>query len=762
MFAKSRTSDVPAGGRSAPHSGIRIGMTAKLTAMVILSVAIACAAIGVSGYFSAEGQLSREASERLRALNAARSKAVASYFASIEEDVTSMALSANARDGALMFGSAWESIDKDHTAYLQKHYIADNPNKVGEKEKLDFAEDGSEYSDVHRQHHTFFRQFIQKRGYYDLFIIDAKGNVVYTVFKENDFATNVANGQWKDSGLGKVFASVVADPKPGSMKFDDFKPYAPSNGAPAGFVASPMINARNELMGVIALQMPIDRINNMMSDADGLGATGEAIIVGGDFLVRNDTRAHRDSILKRKLETAPVRRALAGQSGIVEAQNDGGTRVLAAYVPFSFQGTSFAFVTEVYLDEVLAPVVAMRDNMALKGIVTLAILGVFSYFLSRRFVAPVNRLTATMRRLSDGDRTVEIPGLSRSDELGQMAETVEIFKTNMVENERLQEEQRRAESDAAEAQRQREAAERAAADKAAADKRALEEKAQAERRQELIALAETFETGIGSVISALTQSAEEMQSSANDLSASAETAASRTTAVATASEEATTNVQTVASAAEQLSASIQEISRQVSDSARIAANAVEEAERTNEQVQGLASAAEKIGEVISLINDIASQTNLLALNATIEAARAGEAGKGFAVVATEVKSLADQTAKATEEISAQISEIQGATEAAVAAIGTIGGTITQINDIASSIAAAVEEQGASTNEIARNVQQAASGTQEVSGNIAAVAEAANRTGTSAASVQSASKRLFEQAQSLRTEVDGFLQKIRAA
>ena len=166
MLLKSSDGSVtPPENSDTERTRLLFGMTAKLTAMVIFSVAVACAAIGVTGYLTAESQLAREGSERLRALNGARSKAVASYFKSIEEDVTSMALSANARDAALMFGSAWEAIEKDRTAYLQKHYIAENPNKIGEKEKLDFAKDGSEYSDVHRQHHKFFRTFIQKRGY---------------------------------------------------------------------------------------------------------------------------------------------------------------------------------------------------------------------------------------------------------------------------------------------------------------------------------------------------------------------------------------------------------------------------------------------------------------------------------------------------------------------------------------------------------------------------------------------------------------------
>jgi methyl-accepting chemotaxis protein len=232
--------------------------------------------------------------------------------------------------------------------------------------------------------------------------------------------------------------------------------------------------------------------------------------------------------------------------------------------------------------------------------------------------------------------------------------------------------------------------------------------------------------------------------------------------VATASDEASSNVQTVAAASEELSASIAEISRQVSHAATIAGRAVDETKQTDGTVQGLAEAATRIGEVVKMINDIAGQTNLLALNATIEAARAGEAGKGFAVVASEVKSLANQTAKATEDISAQINAIQSVTKDAVDAIKRIGGTIGEVSSVATSIASAVEEQGAATQEITRNTQQAAQRTKDVSNHIEGVTAGANATGQAAQGVKSAAEALGRQGEQLRAQVDDFLAKIRAA
>lgn len=273
--------------------------------------------------------------------------------------------------------------------------------------------------------------------------------------------------------------------------------------------------------------------------------------------------------------------------------------------------------------------------------------------------------------------------------------------------------------------------------------------------------ANVFENEVHSMVEIVASAATELQSTSQSMAATAEATSHQANLVALAAESAASNVQTVAAAAEELHASISEISRQVSESTRISQEAVNEASRTNVLVNGLAQAADKIGEVVKLINDIASKTNLLALNATIEAARAGDAGKGFAVVANEVKNLASQTARATDEISTQISNVQGATKDAVHAIQSIGLTITQINEIAAAIAAAVEEQGAATREIARNVQEASTGTGEVTSNINNVTEASNETGHAANEVLAASRELSSQSEKLRSKVDHFLQDIRA-
>jgi len=381
-----------------------------------------------------------------------------------------------------------------------------------------------------------------------------------------------------------------------------------------------------------------------------------------------------------------------------------------------------------------------------------------AWLIGNGIANPIRRMTDVMGTLAGGNHQIEVSDRERKDEVGAMAEAVQVFKENMIENERLVFEQKEAEKRAAGEQAKREEEDIQRGE----DEKAAEAEAEAQRKNAMIEMADNFEKSVMGVVSSLSSAATEMQTSAETVSATAEQTSAQAIDVSAAAEQATVNVQTVASSAEELSASIEEIRRQVEQSNEMAQNAVTEAEMTNTKVEGLAGAAQKIGDVVSLINDIASQTNLLALNATIEAARAGDAGKGFAVVASEVKSLATQTGKATEEIASQISEIQDATGEAVQAIQGIGSIIGQLGEIASSVSAAVDQQGSATREIAGSVQQAAAGTQAVTGKITEVNQAAGETQETSSQMLGAAKELAQQGDLLQQEVEKFLQEVRAA
>jgi methyl-accepting chemotaxis protein len=345
----------------------------------------------------------------------------------------------------------------------------------------------------------------------------------------------------------------------------------------------------------------------------------------------------------------------------------------------------------------------------------------------------ISAMVRAMTGLAGGDTGIATPGLGRKDEIGEMAGAVEVFKTNMIEADRLR-----------------------------AEQAMTEQKRAQQRKADMIKLADDFEGAVGEIIETVSSASTELEASASTLTATAVRSQELAIVVAAASEEASANVQSVASATEELTSSVNEISRQVQASARMAGEAVDQARQTNGRVGELSKAAARIGDVVELINTIAGQTNLLALNATIEAARAGEAGRGFAVVASEVKALAEQTAKATGEIGQQIASIQAATEQSVGAIKEISGTIEKLSEISSTIAAAVEEQGAATQEISRNVQQAAQGTQQVSSNIADVQRGASDTGSASSQLLSAAQMLSGDSNRLKLEVGKFLNSVRAA
>jgi methyl-accepting chemotaxis protein len=355
-----------------------------------------------------------------------------------------------------------------------------------------------------------------------------------------------------------------------------------------------------------------------------------------------------------------------------------------------------------------------------------------SFYLVRDISSGIASIVMPMQALGKGDLSAIVPHQGEKTEIGAMADTLQVFKDALI------------------------------AKKAADEAAAADAEAKIERGRRVDNITHEFESMIGEIVNTVSSASSQLEASAGTLSTTAGRSKELATTVAAASEEASTNVQSVASATEELSSSVTEISRQVQESARMATDAVGQARTTNERVSELSKAASRIGDVVELINTIAGQTNLLALNATIEAARAGEAGRGFAVVASEVKALAEQTAKATGEISQQISGIQTATNESVNAIKEISGTIERLSEISSTIAAAVEEQGAATQEISRNVQQAAQGTMQVSSNITDVQRGATETGSASSQVLSAAKMLSGDSTRLKTEVSKFLTNVRAA
>jgi methyl-accepting chemotaxis protein len=386
-----------------------------------------------------------------------------------------------------------------------------------------------------------------------------------------------------------------------------------------------------------------------------------------------------------------------------------------------------------YVDDLDTDLNALLLHLAAIGAVVLALMALLSWLIVRDILGALNRQRIRMQRIATGSLDQAVEETERGDEIGRMAETLELLRQTAMTARTLE-----------------------------AEQVATKQQAENGKREALIALADRFDASVGRLVGMMASGSTELEATAQSMTGTAERTDRRASVVSSAAAEASTRVQTVAAAAEELTSSIGEISRQVAQSANITIRAVDSARRTDTIVRALADGAHQIEHVAELISSIAGQTNLLALNATIEAARAGEAGRGFAVVAAEVKSLASQTAEATKEIGTRITQIQGATKEAVEAIQGITATIEEVSTIATAIGSAIEEQGAATAEIARNVNQTAQATQEVTTNIGGVSAAANETGNAASLLLTAASNLSKQAEQLSGEVNTFLAGVRAA
>ncbi|HSV29451.1 MAG TPA: methyl-accepting chemotaxis protein, partial [Candidatus Omnitrophota bacterium] len=559
----------------------RIRISWLLPSLLVSFALAAAATIGLIAYNSAREQLVEQAQGKMQALLEARKSELGAYLAAISEDVTLLADGHSIRDVLNEFEGAYEAMGADAAARLQRAYIADNPNPVGKKHLLDAADDGSTYATAHAKYHPWLRSYADKRGYYDVFLIAEDGDVVYTVFKEADFATNLMKGAWKDTDLGRLYREVLKSGK--ATSFTDFKGYAPSAGAPASFIMTPIKARDGHVMGALAFQMPIDRLNKVMQVSAGMGESGETYIVGSDRLMRSDSRFAKEStILKTKVDNASVERALAGDSGIHALADYRGVQVFSAFAPLEFMGVRWAMLAEIDEAEVLAPVARTGFLMMIAGLVVAVVVAVTGLLAARRITGPVAHMTRAMKTLAQGDLDIPIPALHYTNEIGQMAHAVEVFKRNAIEVRRLE-----------------------------AEQEGLKRKAEEQRKATMMEMADSFEQSVGAVIKTVTAAATELQAAARQMAATAQSTSAQVTSVGAATEQASANVETVASATEELTASIAEIGGQVGRSNSVAEQATAVASQTSQSISRLSANVSKVGEVVQMITGIAAQTNLL-------------------------------------------------------------------------------------------------------------------------------------------------------
>jgi methyl-accepting chemotaxis protein len=710
-----------------------VAISRKLPMVIAGLAALAAVGAGGAAYFSSAASIHSQTNATLAATVASRTDAAKSFFSDSEKQLAELAASGNISLALDRFSAAYATLGPDAEARLQGAYIDANPNPAGQKEKLDVAATGTEYDAVHAALHPWLRNILRTNDFYDIFLFDASGRNVYTVFKELDFATQLASGRWKDSGLGSVVRRVLNGEANSGPILEDFKAYAPSNGVPAGFIAAPIKDANGRIKGVVAIQLSINKLDAAMRPMPGNGKSGENFLIGADGLVRNNSPHSKEpTILKTKIESDDFKKALEGETAVVDSTSTQGAASRLAYAPFEVMGAKFAVFSDITKAEVNGPLNQLALNILLATLLVSAGAAAAGMWFARSLTKPVGALTEAMRVLAGGNTALDIPGADRGDELGTMAAAVAVFRDNALERAKLEE-------------------------------AAAEESRVQMRRAEAIAHAtEDYERVAGDMLRTVAAASAELEATAQAMTAAADRTNMMASSVAAAAEESTVSASTASDAASNMSSSIGTIQENASESATVAKEAVSLSAEAQNAVQELAGSARRIGEVVELIKGIADQTNLLALNATIEAARAGEAGKGFAIVAQEVKNLAAQTGGATEDIAAQIGAIQGAVDGAVHSMSRIGAVISRINQNAGMIGQSVDMQASVTQEIASAISQVAAASQSVAVDVSRVTETAGETGAAASQVLSASRELSQQASRLEAETQGFLERVRAA
>ena len=737
----------------------------KLPAMVVAIALITGASLALAAYFISSAIVTSQAEQRLSAAAANARSTLEAYLSEVAEDLVVFAGRSEIAASIDLFSGAMRSLSGqgDPAALLQDAYITQNPNPAGERLLLDTSDRLPVYDLHHRSLHADFRDLLAKRGYYDIFLFDADFNNVYTVFKEADFATNFAEGggPWSDTDLGKVVRSAMAGEE-GQVFLSDFAPYGPSAGAPSGFIAAPVYD-QGFLIGVIAFQIPTALIGTVLDRTEGLGESGETYLVGQDGLVRNDSPKTTDNdVLTLSLQGEAVGKALAGSpalSPLVHSQGDG---FVAAGEPLSFGGVDWAVVALESEVEISVPSAGLRNTLLIIGALMLALAAAASVLIARTITRPISRLTNAMTEIAGDRLDLTVPGLDRSDELGYMAEAVEVFRINGLAMRDLR---------AAELDMSQERASQvsiieglqkdigtvvgAAIDgnftyRVGTEFDDPELRLLAQNVNDLVESVDRGLTETGSVLAALAGAdlsrrmtgnykgafaqlksdtngvAEQLGQIVTQLRDTSGALKAATGEILSGTEDLSERTTRQAATIEQTSAAIEQLSRTVADNASHAEEASRKALAVSSEAEDsgavmveatsamdrITQSSSKISSITALIDDIAFQTNLLALNASVEAARAGDAGKGFAVVAVEVRRLAQSAANASADIKRLIeqsaSEVEGGTRLVTSAAERIAGVQQAIRANASmldDIARASREQAAAIDEVTVAVRQ---------------------------------------------------------
>ena len=705
---------------------LRNRLSTKLALLFFAGAFVLCSALVLTASQLASSVANEQADKALTSATIGKRKSLSLALQQFHHGVQAFVSLPAAKDGILKMGAGWKNLKENQGAQLREIFVAKNTHAANERHLLVEAQAKNYYTNSHKLVHGNIADLIAQGLFTDVALANTTGNIVYSYLKGEDFARAIEAPELSGHPTGialKPLFKAAADKtlKPDSVFFSGFQVAA--NGKVSAVISAPVFYL-DSFFGAVAFTIQMDKLAAILTDATGIGESERAMLVNGDGLaVEIAGEGSQASAAVFKLDDIRISDdtlRIDGDDWRFHAATD------------TFLGQSFTVMEAVTVSELAHAASRITFGVIIAGALSLLPFAAIMWWFTGRMFAPLARLSVVSKQIADGDLSVDIEGAERADEIGEMARSIGIFKQNSIERERLSEERR--------------------------DGHVAREK----REQAIDVMIQAFRSEIQATLTTVETNFEKVALTAASLTDLSSTAAGSGAEAVKQSERASENVQAVASATEELNASIEEISRQVATTTDIVERTTANATSSNAKIGGLAEAANRIGDVVKLISDIAEQTNLLALNATIEAARAGEAGRGFAVVASEVKELASQTAKATEEISSQITGIQASTSDAVQEIGSVTQSIDEVNRYTATIADAVRQQGAATGEISRNVSQAAQGTMSVSSAVASLNNDVSESSRSAEVMSAATIEMKQASEALRESIDHFLTDVAAA